>query len=96
MTTLPFLLSKKTTFINFILVKFEYPQVYKKEICTPVPKIFPPEKIKQMRNISGLFNFDKVMEKLITGLMIIDMEQKSDPSQFGNEKGTSVDHYLVK
>ena len=49
-----------------------------------------------MRNISGLFNFDKVMEKLITEIMVIDMKEKSDPSQFGNEKGTSGDHYLVK
>ena len=27
--------------------------------------------------------------------MIADMKAKSDPSQFGNKKGTSIDHYLV-
>ena len=36
------------------------------------------------------------MEKLITGIMIDDMKEKLDPSQYGNEKGTSVEHYLVK
>ena len=28
--------------------------------------------------------------------MISDMKLKSDPSQFGNEKGTSIQHYLIK
>ena len=43
----------------------EYPEVYEYEISTPVLKVYPPEGIKQMRNISGLLNFDKVMEKMI-------------------------------
>ena len=49
-----------------------------------------------MRNISGLLNFDKVMEKLIAEVMIADMKPSADPSQYGNEKGTSIQHYLIK
>ena len=49
-----------------------------------------------MRNISGLLNFDKVMEKLISEIMVSDMMDKWDPSQYGNEKGTSIQHYLIK
>ena len=49
-----------------------------------------------MRNISGLLNFDKVMEKMISEVMISDMKLKTDPSQFGNERGTSIQHYLIK
>ena len=49
-----------------------------------------------MRNISGLLNFDKVMEKMISEVMISDMKSKTDPSQFGNERGTSIQHYLIK
>ena len=49
-----------------------------------------------MRNISGLLTFDKVMEKMISELMISDMKTKTDPSQYGNEKGTSIQHYLIK
>ena len=79
-----------------VLKKGEYQNIYKNEICTPVPKVFPPEKVTQMRNISGLYTFDKVMEKLITEVMIQDMKEKMDPSQFGNEKGTSPEHYLIK
>ena len=28
--------------------------------------------------------------------MISDMKVKADPSQYGNEKGTSIQHYLIK
>ena len=49
-----------------------------------------------MRNISGLLTFDKVMEKMISELMISEMKAKTDPSQYGNEKGTSIQHYLIK
>ena len=61
-----------------------------------MPKVFHPEKVQQMRNISGLLNFDKVMEKMISEIMISDMKVKADPSQYGNEKGTSIQHYLIK
>ena len=85
-----------TDIINTGLRRGEYPKIYKYEICTPVPKVFPPNKISQMRNISGLLTFDKVMEKMISEIMIKDMKSKMDPSQFGNEKGTSIEHYLIK
>ena len=49
-----------------------------------------------MRNISGLLTFDKVMEKLISDMMVSDMKDKTDPSQYGNNKGTSIQHYLIK
>ena len=49
-----------------------------------------------MRNISGLLTFDKVMEKLLSDMMISDMKATVDPSQYGNEKGTSIQHYLIK
>ena len=85
-----------TDIVNTSLMRGEYPNIYKFEISTPVPKVFPPEKVQQMRNISGLLNFDKVMEKMISEIMISDMKVKADPSQYGNEKGTSIQHYLIK
>ena len=54
--------------------------------------MFPPEKVSQMRNISGLVTF----EKLLSDMMISDMKATVDPSQYGNEKGTSIQHYLIK
>ena len=62
----------------------EYPEIYKFEVCTPVPKVHPTQSTAQLRNISGLLNFDRVFEKLIAQLIVGDMEAKLDPSQFGN------------
>ena len=66
------------------------------EQCTPVPKVYPTLKTSQLRNISGLFHFDKIFEKLLAHLMISDMEAHLDPSQFGNQQQISIQHYLVQ
>ena len=81
---------------NTSIRRGEYPDIYKSEICTPVPKVHPPQTTTQLRNISGLLNFDKIHEKLIAKLIIADMEEKLDPAQFGNQKGISIQHYLVQ
>ena len=82
--------------MNTSVRRGEYPKIYKFEISTPVPKVYPTETKSQLRNISGLFNFDKVFEKLLAELMIADMEAKLDPAQYGNQKGISIQHYLIK
>ena len=38
---------------------------------------------------------NKVEEKLISELIISDMRSKMDPSQYGNQHGLSIQHYLV-
>ena len=85
-----------TDIFNTGLRKGEYPQIYKFEVCTPVPKVHPPQSTSQLRNISGLLTFDKIFEKLISQLIISDMEEKLDPAQFGNQKGVSIQHYLIQ
>ena len=82
--------------MNSAVRRGEYPEIYKFEVSTPVPKTYPTQKVSQLRNISGLFNFNKVIEKLLAELIISDMEAKLDPSQFGNQKGISIEHYLIK
>ena len=47
-------------------------------------------------NISGLFNLDKIDEKIISKMMISDMRKNMDPSQYANQKGLSINHYLIK
>ena len=81
--------------LNTSVGRGEYPKIYKFEVSTPVPKVYPTEKLTQLRNISGLFNFDKVMEKLLAEIMISDMAAKLDPAQYGNQKGISIQHYLI-
>ena len=85
-----------TDVFNSSLRRGEYPDVYKFEICTPVPKVHPTQSPTQLRNISGLLNFDKVYEKLLAQLIVSDMEDKLDPAQFGNQKGISIQHYLIQ
>ena len=82
--------------INASLKQGKWPDIYKLEIVTPVPKEFPPKDVDQLRNISGLLNLDKVSEKIISKMIISDMKGKMDPSQFANQKGLSIQHYLIK
>ena len=81
---------------NISLLQGEYPRIYKYEISTPVPKIYPVEKLEHLRNISGLLTADKILEKLLSELIISDMKHTADSSQFGNQKHTSIQHYLIK
>ena len=84
-----------THIFNTSIKRGEYPEIYKFEICTPVPKVISPQDVTQLRNISGLLNFDKIFEKLLAQVMIADMQAKMDPSQYGNNKGISIQHYLI-
>ena len=82
--------------INCSVRRGEYANIWKIETVTPVPKEYPPKKLNKLRKISGLLNFSKTTEKIIGDLMLSDMKQTRDPSQYGNEKGVSVNHYLIK
>ena len=52
--------------------------------------------MNDLRNISGLLTFDKVAEKIISELIISDMSNSIDPSQYSNQKGISLQYYLIK
>ena len=65
------------------------------EIQTPVPKVYPPTCVNQLRNISGLLNLDKIAEKIFGEMISADMKCQMDPSQYGNQKKTSIQHYLL-
>ena len=49
-----------------------------------------------MRNISGLLTADKVFEKLLSEMILFDMKDKADCAQYGNQKETSIQHYLIR
>ena len=73
-----------------------YPNLWKVESVTPAPKVFPPEKLKDLRKISGLLNFSKITDKIIGDFLMKDMAKTRDPAQYGNEKKISAQHYLIK
>ena len=82
--------------INTGLAVGHWPTQYKRETITPTPKQFPPETTEMLRPIANLCNLNKIMEKIVSEMIITDMTSKLDPSQFGNQKHTSIQHYLVR
>ena len=84
------------TLINTVIRKGQWPNRWKHEIVTPVPKEFPPKNIGELRPISGLPIFDKVSEKIVAELIVDDMKENLDPKQFSNQKGLSTQHYLIQ
>ena len=84
-----------TDVINTSIRRGEYPKIYKFEISTPVPKHYPPRDLTEIRNISGLLTYDKIMESLLADMIISDMKPHMDPAQYGNQKGVSIQHYLI-
>ena len=81
--------------INSPIKLGQWSKLYKKESITPVPKVFPPQSPNELRNISGLLLFNKIAEGLIAELMISDISGQLDPSQYANQKGISLQHYLI-
>ena len=62
--------------INSSIKQGCWPDIFKLEMVTPVPKVNPPKNDDDLRNISGLLNLDKISEKIISKLMITDMKKK--------------------
>ena len=53
-----------THVINTSIRQGCWPDIFKLEIVTPVPKVYPPKNIDDLRNISGLLNLDKLQKNL--------------------------------
>ena len=82
--------------IDFCIKNGVYPNLRKVESVTPAPKVYPPEKFKDLRKISGLLNLSKITDKIIGEYLIADMASSRDTAQYGNEKKISAQHYLIK
>ena len=85
-----------THIINTSIIRGEWPDSWKLEVSTPIPKEFPPNDVSQLRNISGLKICDKITEELLSELIVSDMKENLDPSQYANQPGVSIEHYLIK
>ena len=84
---------------NVINSMFEtgiYPHLWKTEVLTPAPKVFPTLTVKQLRPILGLLNFAKITDRIVAEYMTEDMSESRDRCQYGNEKLLSINHYLIK
>ena len=68
----------------------------RKKCVTLASRVFSPKLKSNLRNISGLVTLVKIKERLIADLIVSDMKDKIAASQYGNQKGLSIQHYLVK
>ena len=82
--------------INYCFSEGIYPDIWKLEYVTPVPKVHPPENLSDLRRISGLLNLSKITDKIIAEIISQDMQHTRDRAQYGNLKKVSLQHYLVK
>ena len=73
-----------------------WPNIWKCEFVTPLPKVYPTNSTDELRKIAGTKNLSKLYEALLAECIVKDMKPSMDPSQYGNVKGLSIQHYLVK
>ena len=71
------------------------PPQWKKAVVVPIPKAKPASWDK-LRPVSLTDHFAKVAEGFMARWLLEDMEGAVDPNQFGNQKGVSTTHYLIK
>ena len=81
--------------INHSIESGAWPDSYKEELINPIPKQIPVEHLDNLIPISNLPILDKIQEAVISDLVISDMKKNLDPSQYGNQRKTSIQHYLV-
>ena len=74
-----------------------FPNAYKISEIIPIPKVNPPRAMKDLRPISKTPIGGKIIEKRMMHELEIDTKKTLyDPTQYGNTKGCSTTHYLVK
>ena len=74
-----------------------FPDAYKISEIVPIPKENPPKSLKDLRPISKTPIGGKIIEKMIISELETDTKDTlNDPTQYGNTKGSSTTHYLIK
>ena len=80
---------------NCSLEKGEYPSSWKLECVSPVPKVYPPTKVSDLRKISCTKYFSKLFENFLSEWILEDMSPVLDPSNYGGLPGRGAEHYLI-
>ena len=77
--------------------RFVFPDAYKISEIVPIPKENPPKSLKDLRPISKTPIGGKIIEKMMVSELETDTKNTlNDPTQYGNTKGSSTTHYLIK
>ena len=82
--------------INCALKSNLFPDAYKKAEIIPIPKVNPPRSLSDLRPISKTPIGGKMIEKVLISELEKDIKGKLDNTQYGNCRGSSTTHYLIK
>ena len=82
--------------INCALRSGIFPDAYKKAEIVPIPKVNPPRSLSDLRPISKTPIGGKMIEKALMSELEKDIKGKLDNTQYGNCRGASTTHYLIK
>ena len=82
--------------LNEIVQSTDWPQQWKVEYVTPIPKIPQPESEDDLRPIALTPFFSKVMEQFVVMWLLEIIGDKLDFRQYGGMKGNAVSHYLIE
>ena len=85
-----------TDILNCSLTTRVFPEAYEKAEIIPLPKCNPPTALTDLRPISKTPIGGKMIESKIMTELEKDIKGKLDNDQYGNTKGSSTTHYLIK
>ena len=89
----PLLAIPLTHIFNCISINHEWPDVWKVEYVTPIPKKNSPQTVNDLRNISCTQLFSKIYESFV--LEWLTSQVKLRRNQYGGVKGRGTEHFLV-
>ena len=72
---------------NDCLNQSVYPEMWKHEWVTPVPKVTNPQDITDLRKISCTSDYSKLFEGFIKDWVMEDISHSLDIGQFGGQQG---------
>ena len=90
-----FLAGPLTIIINNCLAEAQYPDVWKQEWVTPVPKVTHPKDISDLRKISCTSDYSKLFEGFLKDWIMEDISGNIDIGQYGGQPGIGTEHLIV-
>ena len=90
-----FLAAPLMNIYNDCLNQSVYPEMWKHEWVTPVPKVTNPQDVSDLRKISCTSDYSKLFEGFIKDWVMADISHSLDIGQFGGQEGIGTEHMIV-
>ena len=85
-----------THIFNLSLSASTYPYLWKNATISPHEKKKLLETLGDLRPLSLTDDFGKILEGFVATMILNDILPNIDPTQYGNLKGSSTSHYLIR